>query len=182
MRSLPWDVVGWGRRRIERVPPNRSSVPAAIVAKAVRAVIIVTISTVRRAAMSHDGQRVSARSPYEQTVGYSRAARVGDRMIVGGTAPIEPHGGCVEDPEEQAARCLAIIVEAMAEVGAEPSDVVRTRIFMTDAADWEAIGSARSRVVGEVRPAATMIVVAALLDERWRVEIEAEAIIADSDG
>jgi enamine deaminase RidA (YjgF/YER057c/UK114 family) len=103
--------------------------------------------------------------------------RVGDRVLVSGTAPIWPDGSCDPDPEVQAKRCLEIIVEALAEAGASTEHVVRTRMFITDAGDSEAVGRAHSAVFGEVRPAASMVVVAGLLDPRWKVEIEAEAVV-----
>jgi enamine deaminase RidA (YjgF/YER057c/UK114 family) len=120
---------------------------------------------------------VSSGSPYEEPIGFSRAVRVGDRVLVAGTAPVWPDGSCDPDPEKQADRCLEIIAAALGEAGARPRDVVRTRIFLIDAADWEAVGRAHGRMYGAVRPAATMVVVAGLLDPRWRVEIEAEAVV-----
>jgi enamine deaminase RidA (YjgF/YER057c/UK114 family) len=124
-----------------------------------------------------DRQRVASGSPFEATVGFSRAVRVGDQVIVSGTAPIWPDGSCDPDPEVQARRCLEIIIEALTEAGASAEHVVRTRMFITDAADSEAVGRAHSAVFGEIRPAAAMVVVAGLLDPRWKVEIEAEAIV-----
>ena len=121
--------------------------------------------------------RVSSGSPYEPVVGFSRAVRVGDRVLVSGTAPIWPDGSCDPDPEVQAARCFEIALAAIAEAGAGAEEVVRTRMYLVDAADWEAVGRAHGAVFAEVRPAATMVVVAALLDPRWRVEIEAEAVL-----
>jgi enamine deaminase RidA (YjgF/YER057c/UK114 family) len=121
-------------------------------------------------------QRVSSGSPFEAEVGFSRAVRVGGRVLVSGTAPIWPDGSCDPDPEKQAARCLAIIAEALERAGARKEQVVRTRMFITDAADAEAVGRAHATVFAEVRPVATMVVVAGLLDPRWKVEIEAEAI------
>jgi enamine deaminase RidA (YjgF/YER057c/UK114 family) len=103
--------------------------------------------------------------------------RIDDRVIVSGTAPVWPDGKVDPDPEAQATRCLEIIGDALAALGASPADVVRTRMYLTDPADWEAVGRAHGRLFRDVRPAATMVVVAALLDPRWRVEIEAEAII-----
>jgi enamine deaminase RidA (YjgF/YER057c/UK114 family) len=125
-------------------------------------------------------RRVSSGSPYEPRIGFSRALRVGDRVIVAGTAPIGPDGTVDPDPERQADRCLEIIVAALREAGAGPEHVVRTRMYLVDAADWEAVGRAHGRVFGDVRPAATMVVVKGLLDPRWRVEIEAEAITEPS--
>jgi enamine deaminase RidA (YjgF/YER057c/UK114 family) len=122
-------------------------------------------------------QRIASGSPFEKTVGFSRAVRVGDRVSVSGTAPIWPDDSCDPDPEIQAERCLEIIIGALAEAGASAEHVVRTRMFITDAADSEAVGRAHSAVFGEVRPVATMVVVAGLLDPRWKVEIEAEALL-----
>jgi enamine deaminase RidA (YjgF/YER057c/UK114 family) len=122
-------------------------------------------------------QRVASGSPYEPVVGFSRALRVGDRVLVSGTAPIWPDGSCDPDPEAQAARCFEIILTALAEAGAGSEQVVRTRMYLVDPADWEAVGRAHGAVFGGTRPAATMVVVAALLDPRWRVEIEAEALL-----
>ena len=127
--------------------------------------------------MRADRRRIASGSPYEPVVGFSRAVRVGDRVLVSGTAPIWPDGSCDPDPEAQAARCLQIILAALAEAGAGPEDVVRTRMYLLDPGDWEPVGRAHGAVFGDVRPAATMVVVAALLDPRWRVEIEAEALL-----
>jgi enamine deaminase RidA (YjgF/YER057c/UK114 family) len=98
-------------------------------------------------------------------------------VLVSGTAPIWPDGSCDPDPEKQAARCLEIIADALGHAGASLDQVVRTRMFITDADDAEAIGRAHAAVFGETRPTATMVVVAGLLDPRWKVEIEAEAIV-----
>ena len=122
-------------------------------------------------------RRIASGSPYEPVIGFSRALRVGGRVLVSGTAPIWPDGSCHPDPEVQAARCLEIILAALAEAGAGPEHVVRTRMYQLDPADWEAVGRAHGAGFAEVRPAATMVVVAALLDPRWRVEIEAEAVL-----
>jgi enamine deaminase RidA (YjgF/YER057c/UK114 family) len=119
--------------------------------------------------------RISSGSPYERSIGFSRALKVGGRVLVSGTAPVWPDGSCDPDPGLQTGRCLEIITEALAEAAARLEDVVRIRVFITDAADQEAVGAALGRVFGEIRPAATMVVVAGLLDPRWKVEIEAEA-------
>lgn len=124
-----------------------------------------------------DRKLVSSGSPFEGTIGFSRAVRVGDHVFVAGTAPISPDGSVSEDPEQQAARCIEIILAALAEAGAGPEHVVRTRMFLTDPADGDAVGRAHGAVFGEIRPAATMVAVAALLDPRWKIEMEAEAII-----
>jgi enamine deaminase RidA (YjgF/YER057c/UK114 family) len=122
-------------------------------------------------------KRVASGSPFETTVGFSRAVRVGDRVLVAGTAPVWPDGSCDPDPEVQARRCLEIIAAALEEAGVSTSDVVRTRMFITDAGDAEAVGRAHAAVFGETRPVASMVVVAGLLDPRWKVEIEAKAIV-----
>jgi enamine deaminase RidA (YjgF/YER057c/UK114 family) len=103
--------------------------------------------------------------------------RVGDRILVSGTAPIGPDGACVGpgDAYLQARRCLAILVEAIEALGGRAGDVVRTRIYLTRPEDWDPVGRAHGEVFGSVRPAATMVVVAKLLDPAWLVEIEAEA-------
>lgn len=123
-------------------------------------------------------QRITSGSPFEVTIGFSRAVRVADRVVVSGTAPIWPDGSCDPDPGAQARRCLDIISIALADAGASMSDVVRTRMFLTDGRHADAVGRAHGEAFGDVRPAATMVVVAALLDPRWHVEIEAEAIVA----
>jgi enamine deaminase RidA (YjgF/YER057c/UK114 family) len=117
-------------------------------------------------------------SPYETTIGFSRAVRVGTRILVSGTAPIGPDGRTVEgDAYAQGRRCFDIIVEAVQALGGSASDVVRTRIYLTDASDWEAVGRAHGDAFRGTDPAATMIVVAGLLDSAWRVEVEAEAVL-----
>lgn len=120
---------------------------------------------------------VSSGSPYEDLIGFSRAVRVGDRVVVSGTAPVWPSGECPEDVGEQARRCFQIIEEALSELGSSLSDVVRTRMYLTSAADAEQVALIHGEILGTTRPAATMIVVAALLDPRWKVEVEAEAIL-----
>lgn len=122
-------------------------------------------------------RRVRSGSPYEDAIGFSRAVRVGDRVLVSGTAPVMPDGSCPEGAGAQAERCLDIIAAALAEAGATMADVVRTRMLLTDPADAGAVGEAHRRALGAARPSATMVVVAALLDPRWRVEIEAEAVV-----
>jgi enamine deaminase RidA (YjgF/YER057c/UK114 family) len=120
--------------------------------------------------------RIPSGSPFEATIGFSRAVRVGHRVLVSGTAPIWPDGSCDPDAGLQAHRCFEIISDALGEAGASMTDVVRTRMFVTDARHADAVGRAHGEVFRDIRPAATMVVVAALLDPRWHVEIEAEAI------
>jgi enamine deaminase RidA (YjgF/YER057c/UK114 family) len=121
-------------------------------------------------------QLVPAVSPQAATVGYSRAVRDGRFVHVAGTAPV---GAESLDPYGQAKRCLQIIRAALEEVGAKPEHVVRTRVYLIDAADWEAVGRAHGELFGEIRPASAMLVIAGLLDERWRVEIEADALLPE---
>jgi len=121
---------------------------------------------------------VPSGSPYEGTIGFSRAVRDGDRVFVAGTAPIAPDGADPpSDAYGQARLCLQIVATALLEAGSTLQDVVRTRIFLVDATDWQEVGRAHGEFFGDVRPASTMVVVAALLDPRWRVEIEADAIL-----
>ena len=118
-------------------------------------------------------------SPFEPLYGFTRAHRIGNHLWVSGTAPIEADGSStLGGAEVQAARCFSIIVEALKELGAGAGDVVRTRMYITDPADADAVGRQHQLIFGKVRPAATMVVVAALLRDEWRVEIEAEALIA----
>jgi enamine deaminase RidA (YjgF/YER057c/UK114 family) len=123
-------------------------------------------------------QRVSSGSPFEAAIGFSRALRVGRHVFVSGTAPVWPDGSCDPDPGVQARRCLEIILAALAEAGAAPTDVVRTRTFLIDPADAGPVGAVHGEVFGAIRPASTMVAVSALLDPRWKVEIEAEALVA----
>ena len=124
-------------------------------------------------------ERTQSASPYEESIGFSRAVRAGDRILVSGTAPVEADGSSTPgDAEAQAERCLDIIIGAICQLGGQRTDIVRTRIFITDPADAEAIGRVHGRRFADVRPAATMVVVSALLRPEWRVEIEAEALVA----
>lgn len=127
--------------------------------------------------MTSERKRISSGSPYEATIGFSRAIHVADRVIVSGTAPIWPDGACDPDPKAQARRCFEIIAAALGEAGSDLADVVRTRMYITDASLGDAVGEAHSEVFSAIRPAATMVVVAGLLDQRWKVEIEAEAVV-----
>lgn len=121
-------------------------------------------------------QRTTSGSPYEAAFGFARAVRVGDRIIVAGTGPVEPDGSTTSGgAAEQAARCCAIIVAAIEELGGTATDVVRTRMLLTDPGDQDAVGAVHARFFGAARPAATMAGVAWLCRPDWRVEIEAEA-------
>jgi enamine deaminase RidA (YjgF/YER057c/UK114 family) len=123
-------------------------------------------------------QRITSGSPFEARIGFSRALRAGDHVFVSGTGPIWPDGGFEAEPRAQALRCLEIVEAALAEAGAALADVVRTRVFLLDAADADVVAAVHGEIFGAVRPASTFVVVAGLLDPRWRVEIEADALIA----
>lgn len=122
-------------------------------------------------------RRAGSGSPFERSYGFSRAIAVGDRVIVSGTAPIWPDGSCDPDPGAQARRCFEIIAAALRELDAGPEHVVRTRMLIVDPAHADAVGEAHAEAFGAAAPAATMVVVAGLLDPRWRVEVEAEAVV-----
>lgn len=123
-------------------------------------------------------RNVSSGAPYEPRIGFSRAVRVGDRVVVAGTAPIWPDDSVDPDPAVQARRCIEIMLDALAQAGGRPEDVVRTRMYLTDAAFAEAVGEVLGEFFSEIRPAATMVVVAGLLDPRWKVEMELEAVVS----
>jgi enamine deaminase RidA (YjgF/YER057c/UK114 family) len=123
-------------------------------------------------------RRIASGSPFEPLIGFSRAVRVGDRVIVSGTGPVVPAGRCPDDAAAQARRCFEIISTALREAGALLADVVRTRMYVTSVDSADAVGAVHAEVFGYVRPAATIVVVAALLDPEWKVEIEAEAIVS----
>ena len=123
-------------------------------------------------------RRIFSKTELEGRYGYCRAVVAGDRVIVSGTAPIWPDGECDPDPGIQARRCIEIIAIALEEAGSRLDDVVRTRMFVTDASYREAVGFAHAEAFAAHPPATSMVVVAGLLDERWKVEIEAEALKA----
>ena len=125
-------------------------------------------------------RRTASASPYEAEFGFSRAVRVGNRIIVSGTAPVEPDGSSTSgDAAAQTRRCFAIILAAIEELGGSAADVVRTRMFITDPADADAVGAVHGELFRDVRPASTMVVVAALLRPEWRIEIESEALVGN---
>ena len=125
--------------------------------------------------------RFRSASAYESLVGFARAVRRGSRIVVSGTAPLDGDGETViGDAYEQAKRCFEIILDAVEALGGTREDVVRTRMFVIDAADWDGVARAHGEFFKETYPAATMVVVRGLLDPRWKVEIEAEAEIADT--
>ncbi len=127
-------------------------------------------------------RNVSSGSPFEPRFGFSRAVRVGNRVAVAGTAPIWPDGSVDPDPGAQAKRCLEIMLAALTEAGGTAEDVIRTRSYITDASFGDAVGEVHGEVFGTIRPASTMVVVAGLLDPRWVVEMELEAVVENTEG
>jgi enamine deaminase RidA (YjgF/YER057c/UK114 family) len=126
-----------------------------------------------------DRQRIRGHSPYEPVFGFSRAVAVGGRVLVAGTAPVPAGGGPPPaNPYDQARLCLRLIGEALGQAGAGLEDVIRTRMYLTDLRHWPEVARAHGEVFAAIRPAATVVVVAGLLDPAWLVEIEAEAIRA----
>jgi enamine deaminase RidA (YjgF/YER057c/UK114 family) len=126
-----------------------------------------------------DRRHARSGSPYEETIGFSRAVRVGARVSVSGTAPVWPDGHVDPDPAVQARRCWEIVVAALSELGAGVGDVVRTRQYVVRADVADVVGAVHGEVFRDVRPASTMVVVAGLLDPRWVVEVEADAVVSD---
>ncbi len=121
-------------------------------------------------------QNLAGASPYEPIIGFSRAVRVGPHVHVSGTGPV---GADDADPATQTEQVLTVIASALKDVGSSIEHVVRTRIYLTHVEDWEEIGRIHGKFFSITRPAATMIVVAGLLNPKWRVEIEADAHIPE---
>lgn len=119
-------------------------------------------------------QNISGSSHFEPVIGFSRAVRMGNTVHVSGTGPV---GADQASVEEQTRQVFRIIEQALHGAGATFRDVVRTRMYLTHAADWEIVGKVHGELFANVRPAATMVVVAALLNPSWRIEIEVEAIL-----
>lgn len=128
-------------------------------------------------------RNISSGAPWEAVVGYSRAVRIGRQIFVAGTTAVDAdgqvHGGA--DPAAQTRYILGKIERALHEAGARLSDVVRTRLFVTDIQQWEAIGRAHGEFFADIRPAATMVQVAALIDPALLVEIEVDALLQDAN-
>ncbi len=122
-------------------------------------------------------KNISGGSPFEPIIGFSRAVRVGNAVHLAGTGPV---GAENEDVAGQTRRIFAIAEKALAEAGASFSDVVRTRMYLTHVEDWETIGRIHGEFFANIRPAATMVVVAALLNPAWRIEIEMDAIVPET--
>ena len=115
-------------------------------------------------------------SPFEPIIGFSRAVRIGNLVHVSGTGPV---GADEADVAEQTDQCLTLIATALNNAGSSIEHVYRTRVYLTRAEDWEAVARVHGKFFGHIRPAATMVVVAALLNPTWRIEIEADACIPD---
>jgi enamine deaminase RidA (YjgF/YER057c/UK114 family) len=122
---------------------------------------------------------VSSGSPYEPRLGITRAVRIGDLIAVGGTAPLGPDGKTIAhgDAAAQARRCLEIIRTALQGLGADLSDVIRTRILLTHIEDWESVGEVHGAFFGEIRPVTTVMQVTRFADPHWLIEIEADAYV-----
>lgn len=117
-------------------------------------------------------------SPYEEQFGFARAIRVGDRITVAGTGPVEDDGSSTQgSAAAQAERCCTLIVRAIEQFGGSAADVVRTRMFLTDPSNQDEVGAVHARFFGDAKPAATMVGAAWLCREEWLVEIEAEAVL-----
>lgn len=122
-------------------------------------------------------QNISGDSPFEPIIGFSRTVRVGNVVHLSGTGPV---GADNLDAEAQTRRIFAIASEALAKAGASLNDVVRTRMYLTHVEDWQAVGRVHGEFFGKVRPSATMVVVAKLLNPSWRIEIEMEAVVSEA--
>jgi enamine deaminase RidA (YjgF/YER057c/UK114 family) len=130
----------------------------------------------------HDGRYfASTGSPWEPVVGYSRAVRAGERIYVTGTVGVEADGTYAPDAKGQARRALAIIAAAIEALGGRMTDVVRTRIYVTDVNTWREVGEAHAEAFSPIRPATTLVQVARLVDDKARVEIEADAILSSEE-
>ena len=126
-------------------------------------------------------QNISSGSPFESVIGFSRAVRIGNVLAVAGTGPIAPDGStaCPDDAFGQAMRCLEIIKKAIEDSGGNITDVIRTRMYLTDISKQDEVGKAHAEYFRDIRPAATMVEVTGLARDDWFVEIEAECIVTD---
>jgi len=121
-------------------------------------------------------KNIPGTSPFEPIIGFSRAVRIGNQVHVSGTGPV---GSDTADVSQQTDQCLTLIATALKNAGSSIEHIYRTRMYLTRAEDWEAVGRVHGKFFGQIRPAATMVVVAALLNPAWRIEIEADAIIPE---
>ena len=125
--------------------------------------------------------RIPPLSRFEEETGFTRALRVGDRILVSGTVAVMPDGSIPADAGAQADACFEEIIRRIEELGGRAEDVVRVRMFVTDIADADAVSAAFSRALKRARPTGTLVAVAALYRPEWKVEIEAEAVVDASD-
>jgi enamine deaminase RidA (YjgF/YER057c/UK114 family) len=119
---------------------------------------------------------ISGSSPFEPVIGFSRAVRIGNHVHVSGTGPV---GADEADVAEQTDQCLTLIAAALKNAGSSLEHIYRTRMYLTHVEDWEAVGRIHGKFFGLIRPAATMVVAAALLNPKWHIEIEADAYIPE---
>ena len=123
--------------------------------------------------------KISSASPYEDVIGFSRAVRIGNQIAVSGTGPIGPDGSTAAagDPYGQTIRCLEIIKKAIEDAGGTLDGVIRTRMYLTDVSQWEAVGKAHGEFFRTIKPASTMVEVKGLVRDDWFIEIEADCIV-----
>lgn len=134
--------------------------------------------TVKVSVSERNGRKyASTGSAWEPVIGYSRAVRVGDQIAVTGTVGVEADGSYAPDVKSQARRSLEIILAAVEALGGKASDVIRTRLYVTDIAKWKDVGDAHGEVFGQIRPATTMVEVARLIDDAVLIEIEVDAVV-----
>ncbi|MEM8800420.1 MAG: RidA family protein [Pseudomonadota bacterium] len=126
-----------------------------------------------------DRTNIFSASPFEEEIGFSRAVRVGDHVFIAGCGPIGGDGKTVPGTvADQARRCFEIIAETMAKAGGSLADVVRTRMFVKNPDDWQAIGAVHQQFFGDIRPAATLVACAGYADDAWLIEVEADAVMS----
>lgn len=124
-------------------------------------------------------RRVSSGSPLEPVIGFCRAVRTGKQIMVAGTAPIEPDGSTTPgDAAAQMERCCAIVAKAIADLDGSIDDTVRTVIYLTDRADFDAVARVHGQWFGQAHPATTTLIVSGFVRPEWKVEIEAEVMEA----
>ncbi len=131
--------------------------------------------------MADTHTRIGSGAPWEPLYGYCRVARAGNVVAVSGSAAVGPDGEVVGEGDmySQTRRCLEVVTEALEKVGAVPSDVIRTRVFVTDISQWESVAKAHAAVFGKAPPTTSLVEVSGLIDPRMLVEIEADAIVLD---